>query len=131
MKLVVNMLLCAQTAALGEAVALCEAAGLDAADLLEVLGQGAMASPMVSLKGGAMAARAYPPAFPLCHAAKDLRFALQLGDELGVGASLGIAAAASATFEAAAAEGRADEDFAAVAETSRRAAGRGAAGGRS
>lgn len=126
MKLVVNMLMCAQLAALGEAVSLCEAAGLDATDLVTVLGQGAMASPMVALKGPAMASSTYPPAFPLCHAAKDLKFALQLGEELGVGSSLGIAAAANKLFEEAAREGHGDEDFAAVAEMSRRAASAGA-----
>ncbi|KAG8465713.1 hypothetical protein KFE25_005283 [Diacronema lutheri] len=121
MKLVVNMLMCAQLAALGEAVALCEAAGLDAAELVAVLGEGAMASPMVALKGPAIARRAYAPAFPLRHAAKDLKFALQLGDELGARGGLGLAAAACELFDAAAADGRADDDFAAVAEASRAA----------
>lgn len=117
MKLAVNMVMAAQLAAIGEGVALCEAAGLSAAQLVDVLSEGAMDSPMVRLKGKAMAERAYPPAFPLCHAQKDVRFALLLADELGVG--LPVAGAANELFKRAKGEGRADDDFAAVCETSR------------
>lgn len=76
-----------------------------------------MASPMVAAKGQAMAARAYAPAFPLTHAQKDMRFALDLGAQLG--AQLPVAAAANSLFEAAKAAGHADDDFSAVVEVSR------------
>lgn len=79
MKLVVNMIMGTMTGALGEGMALCEKAMLKQSDLLEVLGLGAMASPLVSLKGPSMSARKYPPAFPLKHQQKDLRLALALG----------------------------------------------------
>jgi 3-hydroxyisobutyrate dehydrogenase-like beta-hydroxyacid dehydrogenase len=129
MKLVVNMVMGAQLAALGEGIALCEAAGLDSANLVTVLGQGAMASPMIALKGPAMAARAYPPAFPLCHAQKDLRFALNLATDLHT--ALPVASAANGLFEKAIAAGHTNDDFAAVAEAARSpsegAAGNGAA----
>jgi glyoxylate/succinic semialdehyde reductase len=77
------------------------------------------------MKGQAMAARAYAPAFPLTHAQKDLGFALDLGAQLG--AQLPVAAAANALFEAAKVAGHADDDFSAVVEVSRaRARPRGA-----
>jgi len=114
MKLAVNLVMGAQLAALAEGVALAERAGLTADDLVTVLTEGAMASPMVKLKGKAMAARAYPPAFPLKHAQKDLRFALGLADDLGLG--LPVSAAANELYKRAKGEGFSDADFAAVAE---------------
>lgn len=46
---------------------------------LQILGQGAMASPMVALKGPLMSKRDYSLTFALKHALKDMRFALGLG----------------------------------------------------
>jgi glyoxylate/succinic semialdehyde reductase len=60
-------------------MALAERAELNLETLLTVLGQGAMASPMIALKGPAMAASKFDPAFPLKHQQKDLRLALELG----------------------------------------------------
>ena len=45
----------------------------------QILGQGAMASPMVALKGPLMNKRDYSLTFALKHALKDMRFALALG----------------------------------------------------
>ena len=45
----------------------------------QILGQGAMASPMVALKGPLMNKRDYSLTFALKHALKDMRFALGLG----------------------------------------------------
>jgi 3-hydroxyisobutyrate dehydrogenase-like beta-hydroxyacid dehydrogenase len=70
---------------------------------------------ILMIKGTAMAARAYAPAFPLCHAHKDLRFALTLGGQLGVG--LPVAEAANGLFELSVEH--ADDDFSAVVEASR------------
>jgi 3-hydroxyisobutyrate dehydrogenase-like beta-hydroxyacid dehydrogenase len=126
MKLVVNMVMGAQLAAIGEGIALCEAAGLSATELVDVLKEGAMASPLVTVKGAAIVGRAYAPAFPLTHAQKDMGFALDLGKQLGV--ELPVAFAANALFEEAKAAGHADADFSAVAEASR-AKARGAGNG--
>jgi glyoxylate/succinic semialdehyde reductase len=60
-------------------MALADKAGLSQGDLLEVLGLGAMANPMFSLKGPSVVQREYPPAFPLKHQQKDLRLAIALG----------------------------------------------------
>jgi len=129
MKLVINMTMETMLVALSEGVALAQAEGVDAADLLAALDLGAVASPLVRGKGPALAAGGpFPPAFPLKHAAKDLRLALAAGARAGV--ALPVAAAAGARFEAALAAGHGDEDFAAVhALHGRRAGGGGGAGG--
>lgn len=113
-KLVINTLLGTLAASLGEAMAVGEAAGLAPADLLQIVSLSAVACPMFALKGPAMAAHSYPPAFPLKHQQKDLRLALALADAVGVSAPL--AAAANARFIEARAAGRGDQDFAAVRE---------------
>lgn len=43
-----------------------------------------MASPMIALKGPLMEKKDYSPNFPLKHAQKDMRFALGLGDKVGL-----------------------------------------------
>jgi hypothetical protein len=65
--------------ALSEGMALAERAELNLETLLTVLGQGALASPMIALKGPNMAAGKFDPAFPLKHQQKDMRLALELG----------------------------------------------------
>ena len=44
-----------------------------------MLSLGALASPMIAMKGPAIVSRKYPPAFPLKHQQKDMRLALALG----------------------------------------------------
>jgi glyoxylate/succinic semialdehyde reductase len=117
MKLAVNALMGTMAVALGEALAVGEAAGLDTKALVEVVGLGAVAAPMFALKGPGMAApapRSYPPAFPLKHQAKDLRLYEALAREVGVATPLGDAA--GAVFAAAEAEGLGEDDFVAVRE---------------
>ena len=120
MKLVVNMVMGEMMGALSEGLALASAAGLpcDAeAGLLKVLDLGAMANGVFKLKGPKMLKGDHAPNFPLKHAQKDMRFALQLADELAQ--PLPIAAAANAAYVAArAAHG--DEDFSAVYETTKK-----------
>ena len=120
MKLVVNMILAAHLATLGEAMALCEASGLpNAGDngLLKVLDLSVVASPMIKLKGPAMANASYAPNFPLKHMQKDTRFALQLADDLGLAMPV-IAAANTAFLNARHTYG--DLDFAAIYETQKK-----------
>ena len=114
MKLVINMTMETMLVALSEGITLCSASGLAPSDLLAAIDLGAIASPLVRGKGPLMAASGgpYAPAFPLKHAAKDLRLALAAAAEAGV--QLPVAAAASGRFEAALASGRGDEDMAAV-----------------
>lgn len=47
--------------------------------LSQILGQGAMASPLIALKGPLMNKRDYSVTFALKHALKDMHFALDLG----------------------------------------------------
>ncbi len=111
---VVNMIMGSMMTAFCEGISLADKSGLKQSDLLEVLGLGALANPMFALKGPAIQARTYPPAFPLKHQQKDMRLALALGDQLAQ--PLPVAAAANEAFKAARALGRGDEDFAAVFE---------------
>ena len=114
MKLVVNMVMGNMMCALGEGLALCQASELPAdADngLLKVLDLGIMANGLFKLKGPKMLKGDHAPNFPLKHAQKDMRFALQLGDQ--VGTALPLAAAANASFISQRAD-HGDEDFSAV-----------------
>ncbi|KAH8065080.1 3-hydroxyisobutyrate dehydrogenase [Aureococcus anophagefferens] len=116
MKLVVNMVMGDMMVALSEGLSLCGAAGLpgDAeAGLLKVLDLGIMSNGMFRLKGPKMLAGDHAPNFPLKHAQKDMRFALNLGDQ--VGQALPVSAAANAAFLAARAQSG-DDDFSAVYE---------------
>mmetsp|Transcript_22650 Transcript_22650/g.89900 ORF Transcript_22650/g.89900 Transcript_22650/m.89900 type:complete len:297 (-) Transcript_22650:129-1019(-) len=116
MKLVVNMVMGDMMVALGEGLALAQAAGLpcDAeAGLLKVLDLGVMANPLFKLKGPKMIQSNHAPNFPLKHMQKDMRFALNLGDELGQ--PLPVAAAANAAFLKAR-DDKGDDDFSAVFE---------------
>lgn len=117
MKIVVNMVMGVQLNAVAEGFALAEACDLDTGEYINVLKEGAMASPMVGLKGPAMKEKKYDPAFPLKHAQKDMRFALQLGDQQGIG--LPVTAASNEAYKKARRMGYGDKDFAAVAEASR------------
>ncbi len=112
MKLVVNMIMGGMMTAFGEGLALAGRGGLDPSVLLEVLAAGALANPMFAVKGPAAVRGEFPPAFPLKHMQKDLRLALQLGDELTQ--PLPTAAAANASFIRALSAGLADLDFSAV-----------------
>jgi len=115
MKLVVNMMMGINLVALSEGLAVGTKSGLRGDDILEVIKEGAIASPMYGLKGPKMLVGDHDVNFPLKHAQKDMRLALSLGDEIGQ--SLPLAASANAAFISAKAAGHGDEDFSAVFET--------------
>ncbi|KAJ9473042.1 Glyoxylate/succinic semialdehyde reductase 1 [Diplonema papillatum] len=112
MKLIVNMTMGSMMATISEGIALAEASDLGAEDFMQVIGEGAMACPMFNGKAQNFVKREYPPAFPLKHAHKDMRFALGLGKELDV--ELPVATASEAQFQKAGDRG--DEDFSALRE---------------
>lgn len=114
MKLVVNMMMGVQIAALSEGLAVGTKAGLEGNDILDVLKEGALNCPMYSLKGPAMLEGKYPTAFPLKHQQKDVRLAIGLGDQLGQ--PMPVAAAANETLKAARAAGYGDDDMSKVYE---------------
>eukprot|EP00197_Chlamydomonas_leiostraca_P011313 CAMPEP_0202865804 /NCGR_PEP_ID=MMETSP1391-20130828/6361_1 /ASSEMBLY_ACC=CAM_ASM_000867 /TAXON_ID=1034604 /ORGANISM="Chlamydomonas leiostraca, Strain SAG 11-49" /LENGTH=322 /DNA_ID=CAMNT_0049545681 /DNA_START=91 /DNA_END=1059 /DNA_ORIENTATION=- len=114
MKLVVNMIMGSMMVAFAEGLALAEQSGLKQQDLLDVLGLGAIAAPMFAMKGPSMMAHKYAPAFPLKHQQKDMRLAIQLGDQHAQ--TLPVASAANAAYLQARGKGLGDEDFSAVLE---------------
>lgn len=118
MKLVVNMIMGVNIVALSEGLAVGQKAGLRGNDILDVLEEGALKSPMYSLKGPTMLAGNFEPNFPLKHQQKDVGLAVDLGQK--VGQSLPVAAAANEVFKSSMAEGRADVDMAAVYLTVKR-----------
>ncbi|KAF3324552.1 glyoxylate/succinic semialdehyde reductase 2 [Carex littledalei] len=114
MKLVVNMIMGSMMASFSEGLLLAEKVGLDPNVLVEVVSQGAISSPMYSLKGPAMVKATYPTAFPLKHQQKDLRLALGLAES--VSQPIPIAAAANELYKVAKSQGLSDHDFSAVIE---------------
>merc|ERR1719343_265832 len=112
MKLVINMVMGINMVALAEGLAVGQKAGLEGSDIMEVIKEGAIASPMYGLKGPKMLAGDFAPNFPLKHAQKDVRLAIGLGDTLQQ--PMPVAAAANEAFKRAEANGMGDEDFSAV-----------------
>jgi 3-hydroxyisobutyrate dehydrogenase-like beta-hydroxyacid dehydrogenase len=83
-KLVVNSLMGTMMVAFGEGLALSQAVGLDPNKIVEVISQGAVASPMYGLKGPKMIAGDHAPNFPLKHAHKDMALASEMAKKAGV-----------------------------------------------
>jgi 3-hydroxyisobutyrate dehydrogenase len=81
-KLINNMLSGTMSAALAESMAVAEAAGLDPADTLEILGEGAAGSRLVKTKIPKMLGRDFAPQFQLALMEKDLRYFLSLAQEM-------------------------------------------------
>jgi len=115
MKLVINMVMGINMVALCEGLSVGTKAGLNGNDILEVIKEGAIASPMYGLKGPKILAGDFAANFPLKHQQKDVRLALALGDE--VGQPMPLAASANEAFKAARAAGKGDDDFSAVFTT--------------
>jgi 3-hydroxyisobutyrate dehydrogenase-like beta-hydroxyacid dehydrogenase len=112
MKLVINMVMGSMMTAFAEGLSLGDKIGLDKGDILDVIAQGAINSPMLQLKGPLMAGDNFTPAFPLKHMQKDMRLALQLGDSLSQ--PLDTSSAANNAYIRARKNGLSDEDFSAV-----------------
>lgn len=114
-KLINNMLGSIHLAALAEALALAEKAGLDRDTVTQALTTGAASSPIVKSKLPRMLSREYAdPDFALRWMHKDVVYALQAAQAHGL--SLGMAAASRRRYALAMERGLADLDFAAVRE---------------
>jgi 3-hydroxyisobutyrate dehydrogenase len=111
LKLVANSWVLALTAAIGEAVSLAEASGLDPKLFLEAVSGGAMDCPYLQVKGNAIIERSFPPAFTVQNALKDAL----LVNEAAVLANvhLDVAQASAARLNRAVTKGHGDEDMAA------------------
>jgi 3-hydroxyisobutyrate dehydrogenase len=120
MKLVNNFLCGVQAASLAEAMTMIARSGLDRAQALEVLSNGAPGSPLLRTLGARMAARDYKTNFAVDLMAKDLAYAIEEGRRRGV--PLGTAGAALSAFYRASAEGQGADDMSSVVEPLLRAA---------
>lgn len=84
-KLAVNNIIYALGTAVSESLVLAEQAGLDRAQVYDVLEHSAVAAPMIHYRHDAyLDPEGTPPAFALTLAQKDLRLIVQLAERLGV-----------------------------------------------
>jgi 3-hydroxyisobutyrate dehydrogenase-like beta-hydroxyacid dehydrogenase len=116
-KLVVNSLMGTMLAAFGEGLALSESMGLDPTTMIEVIGQGAIQSPIFNLKGPKMIVKDHDPNFPLKHAHKDMALACDMAKEAGT--EFSVIETAEKLFRGARDDAElnvADQDFSAVFE---------------
>lgn len=112
LKLINNFLCGVQTAAMAEALAFIQAAGLDRDQAVKVLGEGAPGSPILRRTADRAARNDFVPDFSLRLMAKDMRYAVEEAARAGV--DLQTAAAALARFRQGESRGFGEEDFAAV-----------------
>jgi 3-hydroxyisobutyrate dehydrogenase-like beta-hydroxyacid dehydrogenase len=112
MKLVNNMLSGVTTAALAEAMAVAEAAGLAGDACLAILGEGAAGSRLVKTKIPKMTARDFSPQFQLALMDKDLRYFLGLAQL--VDRPVPIASLVRSQLQAARQAGLGEQDVSAV-----------------
>jgi 3-hydroxyisobutyrate dehydrogenase-like beta-hydroxyacid dehydrogenase len=121
-KLAGNFMIASALETMGEAVALVRAHGLAAGDLLEVLSNTLFAAPVYKTYGRLIADQRYQPAgFKVVLGLKDVRLALEAAEERHV--PLPIASVLRDHFLEALAAGKADYDWAALAEIPARHAG--------
>lgn len=83
LKLVLNMMVGTTLQMLAEALTFGEKAGLQWEQLLEIIGNSVVASPLVGYKIGPLAKRSFAPAFTVSMMAKDFDLALQAGQKVG------------------------------------------------
>jgi 3-hydroxyisobutyrate dehydrogenase-like beta-hydroxyacid dehydrogenase len=111
-KLVTNLLVALNTAAVAEALVLAAKGGLAPATMLEVLQDSAASSRMLDVRGPLMAAGEFPPQMKLDLFLKDLRLMLEEGQRLSV--PLPLTSTAQHLYTAAANAGAGAHDLAVV-----------------
>jgi 3-hydroxyisobutyrate dehydrogenase-like beta-hydroxyacid dehydrogenase len=122
-KIAGNFMLVAAIEAIGEASALVEGHDLPAGTFLEIMSNTLFASPVYKGYGALVAERRYEPAgFAMTLGLKDVRLALEAGSDASV--PLPIASLARDNLLDAIAHGDGKKDWAALADVSRRRAGR-------
>jgi 2-hydroxy-3-oxopropionate reductase len=112
----------ATLAALGEAVTLARAGGLDVPALLDVLAGGLAASRALEVKRGRLEARSYPPGGAAAFQHKDLGIALETARALGV--TLPVSAVIDQLYGVLAATGHGDDDHSGVVQVIEQLSGR-------
>jgi 3-hydroxyisobutyrate dehydrogenase len=112
LKLVANSWVLSLTAATGQAVALARRSGLNPSSFLDVISGGPTDCAYAQVKGKAMIAGEFPPAFTLSGAAKDAALIAEAMDAASADAT--VIEALRHEFERAEKAGHGDEDMAAV-----------------
>lgn len=115
LKVATNMITCASTLALSEALALAERSGVSPAAFAAALENNACRSGTTDLKLPKMVAGDFEPHFSLKHMAKDMRIALEMARELGI--ELPFSQRGSTVLESGLEAGWGELDFAAVFKT--------------
>jgi 3-hydroxyisobutyrate dehydrogenase len=114
-KLLNNVMCGIQAASFAEAMALVAASGLDREKSLAVLGNSALASPLIKRMLTAMTTEDYSPNFPLKLMSKDISYAMKEAERNG--SHLQTAAPALSVFRHAVDLGLGDQDFSAVVKS--------------
>lgn len=109
MKLVLNTLVGATSAVLAEALSLGRSGGLSYANMMEVICESAVASPLLKYKADAIVAEDYAPAFAITQMIKDFTLISEAGREQGV--PLFTTSLILELYRAAANSGLNDKDF--------------------
>jgi 3-hydroxyisobutyrate dehydrogenase-like beta-hydroxyacid dehydrogenase len=112
MKIAANLLLGIMVGGLSEAVNLGQKCGLSVETMLQTILAGPMGCGLFEFKKEMLASGDYAPQFPLKHMTKDLRFALQTGDESGAATPIG--STVFQLYRQSVGKGLSDMDFAAV-----------------
>lgn len=111
-KIVVNSWLVGLVGALAETLRVSRAVGVDPEVFLDAIHGGPIDAPFAQLKGKLMLSEDFEAAFPLKHALKDARLALDAASRGGVHAA--VAEAVATLFQKAQDAGHGDEDLSAV-----------------
>ena len=114
LKLINNAVAAANATALGEALLLAQATGVDLDALERVMAAGSGGSAMLTLKAGPMRRHDYATLFKLEHMLKDVRLCLEEAQDAG--APFPAAAHARDVLVAARGRGHGDDDFSALVE---------------
>jgi 3-hydroxyisobutyrate dehydrogenase len=114
LKLINNFVCGVQAASLAEALGLIEHSGLNTAQALQVLIEGAPASPIFKTLSARMMAREYEPNFAVKLMAKDMRYAVEQAKQYSQALAMG--AAALSVFERAITAGDGEKDMSAIIE---------------
>lgn len=112
LKLACNMLLAHTMVGLGQSIAFAKQSGIDPRDLLEVLNESALASPMIAKKGRTVIESDFRPNFHVRNMEKDLRLAAEAARSIGFAALPNTHT--HQLYQAAVSQGLGDEDYSAV-----------------
>lgn len=121
LKLVINLMIAVSAGMLGEALALGEKGGLDWQQMLEVISESAVGSPMVKYKAPPLSGRDYTSTFSCEQMAKDLDLILAASAQYR--APVPLAAQMRQMYEALIAGGDGQDDYIATVRQAERLAG--------